>query len=181
MKIVGALPLLLLIAAFAPGTPARAASAGPEIDAAVDKVLPQMYQEVKGSRELASKASGILVFPEVYKAAVGIGGEYGKGALRVGNKSVGYYSIASGSVGFQIGAEARNIVFMFMSPQALSDFQKSSGWQAGANAGVALVKQGREGSVDTQQINSPVLAFVFGHSGLMADASVEGSKISKLE
>jgi lipid-binding SYLF domain-containing protein len=136
---------------------------------------------VKGSQELAGKAKGILIFPDVYKAAIGVGGEFGKGALRVAGKSIGYYSIASGSIGLQLGAEARNIVFMFMSAQALADFEKSSGWQAGASAGVALVKQGAEGSVDTKQIDAPVLAFVFGHTGLMADVSVEGTKISKLE
>jgi len=132
-------------------------------------------------QDLVKKAQGVLVFPDVYKAAIGVGGEYGKGALRVGGKTGGYYSIASGSVGLQLGAEERNIVFMFMTPQALADFRNSSGWQAGANAGVAVVKKGSEGSVDTSQINAPVLVFVFGHAGLMADASVEGTKISKLD
>jgi lipid-binding SYLF domain-containing protein len=184
MKIARALPVLLLLVGVAgyltPGS-VRAADDKREIDAAVDKALPELFHNVKGSQELAKKASGILVFPEVYKAAVGVGGEYGKGALRVGGKTAGYYSITSGSLGLQLGAEARDIVFMFMSPAALADFQKSSGWQAGASAGVTLVKQGAEESVDTKQIDSPVLAFVFGNTGLMADASVEGTKISKLE
>jgi lipid-binding SYLF domain-containing protein len=180
MKITRTLTVLLLFVGVL-GAPVRAADDRREIDASVGKMLSQMYREVHGSKELAEKATGVLAFPDVYKAAIGVGGEYGKGALRVGGKSAGYYSIASGSVGLQLGAESRNIVFMFMSSKALNDFQQSSGWQAGAQAGVALVKKGAGGSVDTKQIDAPVLALVFGSKGLMADVSVEGTKISKLE
>ena len=184
MMLVRALPLLLLLlgplspsaSALSPGAAERR-----QIDTAVNNTLAQLYREAPGSRDLAKKAQGVLVFPDVYKAAIGVGGEYGKGALRVGGKTAGYYSIASGSLGLQLGAQARNIVFMFMTQQALADFRNSSGWQAGANAGVAVVKKGSEGSVDTSQINAPVLVFVFGHTGLMADVSVEGTKISKLD
>ena len=182
MKIAKVLPLvLLLVGSCSSTTPEQRLDERHQIDAAVNEVLPQLYRDVSGSRELANKAQGVLIFPDVYKAAIGVGGEYGKGALRIGGSTVGYYSIASGSLGLQIGAQARNIVFMFMTPQALADFRNSSGWQAGATAGVALVKKGAEGSVDTSQINAPVLAFVFGNTGLMADVSIEGTKISKLE
>jgi len=191
MRFVRALPLLVML--FAPllfslgacssssSAPSGSAEEKRQINAAVNNALPQLYREVPGSRDLAMKAQGVLVFPDVYKAAIGVGGEYGKGELRVGGNTAGYYSIASGSLGLQLGAEARNIVFMFMTPEALADFRTSSGWQAGARAGVALVKKGSEGSVDTSQINAPVLAFVYGNTGLMADVSVEGTKISRIE
>ena len=186
MSLVRALPPLLLMLLFGTlSSSSLALSQGAaerrQIDTAVSNTLPQLYREAPGSRDLAKKAQGVLVFPDVYKAAIGIGGEYGKGALRVGGKTAGYYSIASGSLGLQLGAEARNIVFMFMTPQALAEFRNSSGWQAGATAGVAVVKKGAGGSVDTKQINSPVLVFVFGNTGLMADVSVEGTKITRLD
>jgi lipid-binding SYLF domain-containing protein len=181
MRLARALPLLLVLIGSLTCLSAQGAQEKREIDTAVNNALPQLYREAPGSRDLAKKAQGVLVFPDVYKAAIGVGGEYGKGALRVGGKTAGYYSIASGSLGLQLGAQARSIVFMFMTRQALADFRNSSGWQAGATAGVAVVKKGAGGSVDTKQINSPVLVFVFGHTGLMADASVEGTKITKLD
>lgn len=182
MKLV--LPILLIVIGLAgcsSPTPAEKADQKRQIDTAVTNAVAQLYREVPGSRDVANKAQGILVFPDVYKAAIGIGGEYGTGALLVGGKTAGYYSIASGSIGVQLGAQARNVVFMFMTPQALEDFRKSSGWQAGATAGVTWVKKGAEGTVDLSQANSPVLAFVYGNTGLIADLSLAGIKISKLD
>jgi len=179
--VVPAFMLLVGLVGCSSSTSSERADERHQIDAAVNNVLPQLYRDVPGSQELARKARGVLAFPEVYKAAVGVGGEYGKGALRVGGANVGYYSIASGSVGLQLGAEARNIVFMFMTPEALSDFRNSPGWQAGATAGVVVMKKGAEGSIDTSQINAPVLAFIFGNSGLIADVSVAGTKITRLD
>lgn len=176
--------VLLAGAAIAPAmSPAAAADANErqQIDNAANQVLPQLYRSVKGSEQLAAKAQGMLVFPNVYAAGVGIGGQYGKGELRIGGKPAAYYSITSASVGLQLGAQSTNIVFLFMTPQALDSFRKSSGWQAGASAGVTVVNTGAGGSVDTSRLNAPVLAFVFGNTGLMANASVEGTKISKLD
>ncbi len=184
MKFVTALPVLLFVLGLAgcsSTTPPERADEKRQIDASVNNVLPQLYRNVPDSQDVANKAQGVLVFPDVYKAAIGVGGEYGKGALRVRGNTAGYYSIASGSVGLQLGAEARNIVFMFMTPEALVKFRDSPGWQADATAGVAWVKKGAEGSVNTSQINAPVIAFVFGNTGLIADVSVGAMKISKLE
>jgi lipid-binding SYLF domain-containing protein len=55
-----------------------------EIDAGVTATLDRLASTVPGSRELLNKARGVLVFPSVLAAGVGIGGEYGEGALRVG-------------------------------------------------------------------------------------------------
>jgi lipid-binding SYLF domain-containing protein len=152
-----------------------------EINTAANQALSQFDRDIKGGRELAAKAQGILVFPNVYAAGIGIGGQYGKGELRVAGQPVAYYSIASGTLGLTLGAQARNIVFLFMTQQALNDFRNSSGWQAGASAGVALVKTGSEGTIDTSQLSSPILAFVYGNTGLMVDVSVDGTKISRLD
>ena len=78
-----------------------------EIDAAVDGTLSRLFSTVPGSRELVSKAQGVLVFPSVVKAAFIVGAAYGQGALRVGGSTVGYYSTAGGSFGFQAGANNR--------------------------------------------------------------------------
>ncbi|MBB3262021.1 lipid-binding SYLF domain-containing protein, partial [Paraburkholderia bannensis] len=84
------------------------------IDAGFDSTLSRLYADAKGSRELVSKAKGVLIFPSVIDAGFVVGGQYGEGSLRVGGHTVGYYSTATGSVGWQIGAQSRAIVFLFM-------------------------------------------------------------------
>src|SRR3954452_14161686 len=101
------------------------------IDASVDGTLSRLSSTVQGSRELMSKAQGILVFPDVKKAAFIVGAEGGDGALRVGGKTVGYYTTSSASFGFQAGVQSTAIIFLFMTQSALDNFRNSSGWSAG--------------------------------------------------
>ncbi|WP_109482419.1 YSC84-related protein [Paraburkholderia sp. C35] len=150
------------------------------IDAAVNGTLERLYNTIGGSRELADKSRGILVFPSVISAGFWFGGQYGQGALRVGGQTSGYYSIAAASFGLQIGAQSKAIIMLFMTDDALSSFTRSQGWSAGVDATVALVKVGANGNVDTSTATSPVEAFVLTNGGLMAGVSLEGSKISRL-
>lgn len=150
------------------------------IDASVNGTLSRLFSTVQGSRELASKAQGILVFPDVKKAAFIVGAQYGEGALRVGGTTAGYYSTAAASFGFQAGAQSTAVIFMFMTSDALAKFQSSSGWSAGGDVGVSVVKVGANGAIDTTSATSQVVALVLTNVGLMADASVNGAKVTKL-
>jgi lipid-binding SYLF domain-containing protein len=152
-----------------------------EIDSNVDAALANLHETVPGSQQIEKQAYGVLIFPEVYRAGIGIGGEYGKGALRVQGKSIGYYSTGGASIGVQLGAEKRSMAFMFMTTRALEDFEHSSGWDVGGDASVSLVDIGANGAVDASRLNSAVVAFIFGNSGLMADLSLKGTKVSKLD
>jgi lipid-binding SYLF domain-containing protein len=153
-----------------------------EIDQGVESTLSRMYTQVKGSRELVAKAEGALVFPRVIAAGLVVGGEYGKGALRgKGGRIDGYYRITSASVGFQAGAQSKAIVFLFMTKDALDKFRASSGWTAGVDASVALVKVGANGEIDTASATNPVEVIVMTNAGLMANLSIEGTKISRLD
>ena len=96
----------------------------------------------------AEKAQGMLVFPEVTKAAVGVGGSYGEGALIVGDKTAGYYSTTSASVGLQLGAQKSAQIIMFMTAEALDKFRNSSGWEAGANAQVTMIDEGKAADIE---------------------------------
>ncbi len=156
------------------------ALAGWSIDADVNGTLKRLFNTIGGSRELADKSRGILVFPSVISAGFWFGGQYGQGALRVGGQTSGYYSIAAASFGLQIGAQSKAIVMLFMTDDALSEFTRSQGWSAGVDASVALVNVGANGNVDTSTAMSPVEAFVLTNAGLMAGVSLEGSKISRL-
>jgi lipid-binding SYLF domain-containing protein len=111
---------------------------------------------------------------------VGIAGEYGEGALQVDGKIVGYYSVSSASIGLTIGAAKRSEVIVFTTQAALDKFTSSKGWSVGADAGVALISKGAGGDYDTQTLQKPVIGFVFGEKGLIADLSLEGSKINQI-
>ena len=100
-------------------TPTEAASKRQEINTGVDSALNKLYSSTPGSREQASKAKGILVFPSVIAAGLVVGGEYGEGALRSGGTSIGYYKTSTASFGLQIGAQSKAVIMMFMTQDAL--------------------------------------------------------------
>lgn len=157
------------------------AASAAEINARVDATLSKFYKEVPEAKKLAKIARGILVFPSIIKAGFGIGGEYGEGAFRIRGKSVDYYSTAAVSIGFQLGAQSKAVILMFMNKKALNDFRDSSGWEIGVDGSVALVKIGVGGSIDTTNIKDPIIGFVFGQKGLMYNLTLEGSKMTKIK
>ena len=152
-----------------------------EIDASADVTLERFYDEVAGGKKLVQNAKGVLIFPAVFKAGIGIGGEYGEGALRINGKTVDYYSTAAASLGFQLGAQKKSIILLFMDKSAMESFRSSEGWKAGVDASVALVTVGANGEIDTTKANEPILGFVFGQKGLMYNLTLEGAKFTKLK
>ncbi len=173
---------ILLAALFGAGLPATAAAASrEEIDARVRGALEELYQKSPAARELGSKASGILVFPRVLKGGFGVGGEYGEGSLLINGQPADYYRVASASVGFQIGGQARSQVLMFMTDQALQAFRSSKGWEAGVDGSVALAQFGAGEDISTHSAREPIIGFVFGNQGLMYNLSLEGTKFWKIE
>ena len=173
------LGLSLVIGAFwQPGT--SYAKSAKEIDVRVDTALERFNNDIKGGKEFLKTAKGVLVFPSVIKAGIGIGGEYGEGALRINGKTVDYYSTAAASIGFQLGAQSKTVIVVFMQDDALKKFRASSGWEAGVDGSVALIELGAGGSIDTTNIKSPIVGFVFGNKGLMYNLTLEGSKYTKI-
>ena len=151
-----------------------------ELDSKADEALKRFEANVKDANEVMQRAKGLLILPSVKKGAFIIGGEYGRGVLRVGGKTVDYYSMISGSVGFQIGGQAKDLVIAFMTDDALKKFRDSKGWEAGVDGNVALIKMGAGESAITAMASDPIVAFVFDVKGLMADISLKGAKFSKL-
>jgi lipid-binding SYLF domain-containing protein len=152
-----------------------------EIDAEVKDAVHAFNKHTSAGRDLSKKAAGMLVFPNVIKAGIGIGGEYGEGALLVKGKPVAYYNIASASIGFQLGAQARSQIVLFMTDKALADFRGSEGWKAGVDGSVALATLGAGGAIDSETAKQPIIGFIFSNKGLMYNLTFEGSKISKLD
>lgn len=172
------LPALLLLAMSV--APAWAGSAA-EIDVGVNDTLARFSKEVAGADNFLKGTKGVLVFPKVYKAGVGIGGEYGEGALRIDGKTAGYYSTAAASIGFQLGGQVKSIIILFMQDEALKKFRASEGWKAGVDGSIALVDIGAGRELSTQTIKDPIVAFIFDQKGLMYNLTLEGSKFTKLD
>jgi len=160
-------------------SPAKALTAK-EIDVSVSVALDRFKNEIPGANEFLANAKGVLVVPNVIRIGFGLGGEYGEGALLIDGKTADYYSLGAASFGLQIGAQSKNVVIVFMDADALTKFRDSLGWRAGVDGSVAFVDQGAGASVDTSNIQHPVVGFIFGVKGLMANLSLEGSKFTKL-
>ena len=151
-----------------------------KIDARVDATLNEMFRLYPNTTTLSDKATGVLVMPLVTEAGFWVGGAFGRGALRVDDTTVDYYSTAKASAGLQIGAQQYAHVLFFMTDDALAGFRRSSGWAAGADLEYVLREQGDSLATDTTQLTSPVLAAVFGQAGLRLGATLEGTKYTRI-
>jgi len=157
------------------------AASAEKIDRESNKALQVFREDVNGADVFLNQAAGYLIFPRVIKAGIGIGGETGEGALRVGGQTIAYYRTSAGSIGFQLGAQAKSIVIAFMTKESLQKFRDSSGWKVGVDGSVALIDLGAGKTIDSNNIKDPVVGFIFGSKGLMYNLTLEGSKFSKLD
>jgi len=150
------------------------------IDANVDGALSRLYAQDPSSRELVAKARGVLVFPSIVSAGFVVGGSYGQGALRTRGSTQRYYSTAAGSVGLLAGAESKSVYILFMTQEALDKFRASEGWTVGADASVTVVNVGASAQVDNKTAQQAIMAYVLTNGGLMANLSLEGTKVTPL-
>ena len=171
-------PALALLTLAGTGT-AEAATAA-EIDRDARNALDRLYRTTPPAKILSDKAKGILVFPSIIKGGFVVGGQYGQGALMEGGKTVAYYNIVAGSIGWQIGAQSFSQAWFFMTDKALHYIDKSQGFEAGVDATVAVADVGKGGDLSSTTLQSPIIAFVFGQSGLMAGLSLQGSKVTRI-
>lgn len=161
-------------------TVAGSQARGQKIDSRVDAALNYLSTNVIGANDLMSRASGILVMPLITEAGLWIGGAYGTGALRVNNVTVDYYSAASGSFGFQIGAQQYAHALFFMTQDSLARFRASAGFSVGGDLEYALSSNAGTLTADTTTVSEPIIAVVFGQAGLIAGASLEGTKYTRI-
>lgn len=160
-------------------TTAALAETAAQIDAKADKVV-ELFKKKKGADTFLSEIEGYLVFPSVLKGGFFVGGEYGEGVLRIKGQSVQYYSIASGSVGFQMGAQKASYIIAFASQRVLNNFRRSNGWEAGVDGAITVVKWGAGKDIGSISFEKPIYAFVFNSKGLMGSLSLEGTKFTKI-
>ena len=184
-RALGALAAIAATGGGVAGPPARAADAA-VIDARVNLALGRLWSEVPSARDLASRAKGMLVMPDVVKGGFIIGGAYGEGALRLNDpvegyeKHGGYYSVGAASIGLQIGVQTTSHVLFFMTDAALARFQRSDGWEIGIDAEVTFPEAGLNAGIDSTTLKSPVVGVVFAEDGLLVGISLAGAKYSPI-
>lgn len=179
----GALALLagaLLALPLLGPAPAGATEEADVIDLRVKHAIDRLQRSVPGATELMNRAKGVLIVPGITKAGLLVGGAYGEGALLVNGATVGYYSLASASVGLQAGVQKFDQALFFMTTAALEKFRRSKGWELGADAEVVVPDQGLSTGLTTTTAQAPVIAVTFGQGGLMAGVSLEGAKYTRI-
>jgi len=135
-------------------------------------------------QDLLDKAECVIVFPSVLKAAFVVGGSYGRGAMvcRTGEHfngawgSPAMYALEGGSVGFQLGGQATDLVLLIMNERGASSILDSK-VKIGADASAAAGPKGRDASADTDAyLRAEILSYSRSR-GLFAGISLEGSTL----
>jgi lipid-binding SYLF domain-containing protein len=147
-----------------------------QIDTDVDYAIHNLYATVPGSKDVVSRAAGVLVFP---RAGFMVGGQHGGGALRVGGENVGYYHTDQMTVADRPGASSHSVAIVFMTKDALQRFQANDDWNVGADPSVAEVTAATLGKVEASQTDKPVQMFIYGDNGLTGPVALQGAKITK--
>jgi lipid-binding SYLF domain-containing protein len=161
--------------------PAWAASSAAQLSRDSQAALQKLTAQVPAAKALARDAKAVLVFPRVTKAGLGIGGQYGEGALLRGGKVVGYFSTAGASFGLQAGAQTFGYAMFFMNDNALAQLEKNAGFEVGVGPSVVVMDEGMARSTTTTTMKDDIYAFIFGQQGLMAGLGVQGNKITRIE
>lgn len=151
-----------------------------KIDARVDATRDYMKSNFPSAAQKMSQAVGILYMPLVTEAGFMFGGSFGRGALRINDVTVDYYSATQASWGLQVGAQQYAHTLLFMTPDALANFRTAPGWTAGADLEYAFPDGGQSAGVDTSTTTAPVIAYVFGQAGLIVGASLKGTKYTRI-
>jgi lipid-binding SYLF domain-containing protein len=143
--------------------------------------LQTLFADEPNTKVLAADAKGILVFPRIVSAAVGVGGQSGDGTLIVNKHVFAHYNFSGGSVGLQLGAQTYSYALFFMHESALTYLETSSGWSIGSGPSVvALDKSAASSWTAAGATSKDVYAVPFNGTGLMAALSLGGTKITRI-
>ena len=151
-----------------------------KIDSEVSQALNKLYADNASARSLARNAKAILVFPNIVKGGFMFGGQFGRGALRKGGRTAGYYNSVAASYGLQAGVQTFGYALFFMSNSALDYLDRSEGWEIGVGPSIVIVDAGMAKSLTTTTAKADVYAFIFDQKGLMAGIGLQGSKITRI-
>jgi SH3 domain-containing YSC84-like protein 1 len=135
-------------------------------------------------KELLNKAECVIVIPSVLKFAIGVGGDFGRGAItcRTGEHFTGPWSapalfaLEGGNIGIQLGGTATDFVLLVMNPRGANSIL-SSKVKLGADAAAAAGPKGRTAAADTDIVMRAEVLSYSRARGLFAGISLEGSTL----
>jgi lipid-binding SYLF domain-containing protein len=156
-------------------------TAASELSKSSNAALQSLYAKVPGAKAIGAQARAVLVFPKVTKAGLGIGGQYGEGALIKGGKTVAYYNTAGVSTGLQAGAQTYGYAMFFMNDAALNQLDKAGGFEVGAGPSIVVMDEGKAKTTTSTTMKDDIYAFIFSQKGLMAGLGLQGNKITKID
>lgn len=160
-------------------SPAMALDRG-KLVARAHEALGELTSDDGRARRLDRHAYAVLVFPSILKAGFVFGGETGDGVLFEHGRPTGFFNLSGGSWGLQIGGQDFSYALFFMTPSSLHYLKQSQGFQVGTGPSVVVVNAGAGAEADTTTLTHDVYAFPFNQKGLMANLTLEGTKITHL-
>ncbi|MDO8862647.1 hypothetical protein Q6D67_13130 [Haliea sp. E1-2-M8] len=172
--LAGILGLVLVLAAGAVHADSRE-----QIESKSSVALTELRGFAPGLQRLLRKARAVLVFPDIVGMGFGTGGQYGEGALFIGDEAVAYYATTSSLHQLPEGAVRTARVILFMTDDALVSFRNTVSWQIGVHGEVDLV-QAAGNTVRLARAEHPVLALGFSNLGLMPGVNLNGSTINRI-
>ena len=170
----------IVLFAFALTTNSANAATAAELSRDAQNALQSLYAKTPSAKTLGANAKAILVFPKVTKAGLGVGGQFGDGALLKGGKAVAYYNTAGASIGLQAGAQTYSYALFLMTDKAVQALDAADGFEVGVGPTVVVMDEGKAKSVTTTTAKDDIYAFIFGQEGLMAGLGVQGNKVTKI-
>jgi lipid-binding SYLF domain-containing protein len=160
------------------GSPGRADTAY-AVASGSNQALQQLYRTSPVAALLGRRAKAILVFPRINKASLVVGGASGEGELMRGRSIDGYYKLETQSFGIQVGAESNSYVVFLMTPSAVANLERGSGWQLGHGPTLMLVGRDAPRNLATAPLRYDSYGFAFNQRGLIAGVGAEGTRISR--
>ena len=152
-----------------------------DLSADSSQALNKLIRENPAAASISSQARGVLIFPSIVKAGLGVGGAYGEGVLRRGGATAGYYNSFTGSWGLQAGAQSYGYAVFLMNDNAIEFLDRSDGWEIGVGPTVVVVNKGVAENLSSSTLQDDAYAFIFDQKGLMAGVSIEGTKVTRIK
>jgi lipid-binding SYLF domain-containing protein len=169
--------LLVILVLAAAGL--RGAYAAQPIDEKARSALERLYASSPGAKALGAKAKAVLVFPDIRKAALIVGGQTGDGVMFRNGKVAGHYRVDGLLAGFEAGAQSYAYALFFMSDAAAQKMRDAQGWEVGADPNVVVIDAGAGKDLSTTTLQADVYSYIFDQKGLMGGVALQGLKITR--
>jgi len=142
--------------------------------------LADLVQSSPAAKGLEAQADEILVFADIVKGGLLIGGQYGEGTLFRKNAVSGYYNTAAISYGLQAGIQTFGYAVFFVGEDAAKYLDESDGWEIGTAPNLVIIDKGAAGTMSTTSLRDGIYVFFFDQKGLMAGLGIQGTKITRI-